>query len=346
MTAHKRLYSLMILAAAAGCGQARIDALTDRGSPSGGSLPGGTTTPGGGGQPPGTGGQDPSGETPLPGSPAGLEPNGVKQIYATSTAKAAPWTLGFGDWQARTLKFGTISGTGKDTVVQQAGQVRMSVTSVENTCEGITDHALALQRGYMCTANDWYNYEMTGYLQLVTAAGDSGDQDWTFYGGGGRHTGDGPPTGCMGSAYKASYHYASARVRFGKESWHVNYDYGVSWQPVAGGLNYNANKDRWLGMKNIRYEFTRNGKRGIRNEIWLDLGGIDAQGNPANDWKRVHMVEDHPDVASWGDGGSECGVANNQIMLWGGPHVTFRWDNTTSRLRLMSVREIVPPTGP
>jgi hypothetical protein len=37
-------------------------------------------------------------------------------------------------------------------------------------------------------------------------------------------------------------------------------------------------------------------------------------------------------------------VASNQIIFWGGPHVTYRWDDTTARLRLASVREIVPPT--
>jgi hypothetical protein len=32
-------------------------------------------------------------------------------------------------------------------------------------------------------------------------------------------------------------------------------------------------------------------------------------------------------------------------MFWGGPWVTYRWDNTTSKLRLMSVREITPPAA-
>ncbi len=285
-----------------------------------------------------------SGSSPI----AGVDPNGVRQIYATRPGKAAPWVLGFGDWQARARRFGTISGTGNETVVEQSGQVRMSVAAVANGCEGISDQALALRRGYMCTADDWYNYEMTGYVQLVTAAESARDQDWTFYGGGGRHTGDGPPLGCMGSSYKGSYHYTTGRVRFGKESWHVNYAYGVSWQPVKGGIDYSAsaNRDKWLGMKVVRYEFTRNGKRGIRNEIWLDLAGVDARRQPVNDWTRVHVVEDHPDAASWGTRGGACGVADNQIMFWGGPFATFRWDGTTSRLRLMSVREIVPPAAP
>jgi hypothetical protein len=273
----------------------------------------------------------------------GFDPNGVKQIYPTQNGKAAPWTLGFDDWRSRALKFGDVTGSGKLTEVAKSGQVRMGVSSVEDNCEGITDQALALQRGYMCTPNDWYNFEMTGYVQLVTPAGASGDQDWTWYGGGGRHTGSGPPTGCMGSAYKASYHYKDAKVRVGKESWHVKYDYR-RWKNVPNGIDYTANPNKWLGMKYIRYQFTQNGKRGVRNETWLDLAGIKPDGSPSNAWFLANVEEDHPDVGSWGKEATRCGLyRNDEVMLWGGPHATFRWDGSSSRIRLMSVREIVPP---
>ena len=97
-------------------------------------------------------------------------------------------------------------------------------------------------------------------------------------------------------------------------------------------------------MKYVKYEFTRNGQRGIRLELWLDLDGIDAAGNPRNNWQRVRVVEDHPDGGSWGADAQECRAPRaDQIMFWGGPWVTYRWDNTTSKLRLMSVREITPP---
>lgn len=277
--------------------------------------------------------------------PAGVDPNGVRQLYPTRTGKAQPWTLGFGTWRDRFgLDGGSVSGTGASTVVTNDGQVRMGVQAVAgNTCEGETDQGAALERGYMCSPNDWYDFELTGYVRLVDAAGDDGDQDWTWYGGGGRHTGDGPPEGCMGSAYKGSYHYADANVRFGKESWHVNYDYRP-WVDVAGGIDYTQNPNRWLGMKYVRYEFTRNGQRGIRNELWLDLTGINADGTPANNWRLARIDEDHPDSPSWGDNATDCGVPeDDQIMFWGGPILNFRWDNTTSQLRLASAREIVAP---
>jgi F5/8 type C domain len=299
---------------------------------------------GAGGTPPPTTTAPPTTTTAPP--PVGTDPNGVRQLYPSRTGKAAPWTLGFGDWQARLRPDGaSIAGSGKDTVLTNSGQVRISVEAVDSSCEGEPDHGLALQRGYMCSPNDWYNVEFTGYIKLDTPAGDASDQDWTWYAGGGRHTGDGWEDGCMGSAYKGSYHYRDADVRYGKEQWHVNYDY-KSWTSVTGGIDYTANRSRWLGMKYVKYQFTRNGQRGIRLELWLDLDGIDSAGNPRNNWQRVRVVEDHPDAGSWGGDAGECRAPDaDQIMFWGGPWVTYRWDNTTSRLRLMSVREITPPTS-
>jgi F5/8 type C domain len=294
---------------------------------------GGTTTP-------------PTTTTTAPPPPAGTDPNGVRQLYPTRSGKAQPWTLGFLDWQTRFLTDGaSVTGSGKDTVLTNSGQVRMSVKAEDSSCEGEPDQGLDLQRGYMCSPNDWYNVELTGYVKLDSPASDSGDQDWTWYAGGGRHTGDGWPEGCMGSAYKASYHYQDADVRYGKEQWHVKYHY-KSWTSVPGGIDFTANRSRWLGMKYVKYEFTRNGQRGIHLELWLDLDGIDANGNPRNNWQRVRVVEDHPDQGSWGADAQECHAPRaDQIMLWGGPWVTYRWDNTTSKLRLASAREIVPPSG-
>ncbi len=286
------------------------------------------------------------GGTPPPPSP-GTDPNGVRQIYPTRTDKAAPWTLGYGAWRDRIRQFGTITGSDKSTVVRTSGQARITVKAEVSDCEGDTNQPRALSRGFMCSANDWLNWEMTGYFKLNDAAGDAGDQDWTIYGNGGRHPSGGPH--CQGSAYKASYHYANADVRFAKESWHVNYDF-TDWKPVSGGIDYTANPDKWLGMKLIRYEFTRNGTRGVRVEHYLDLGGIDSGGNPANNWTLLNVREDFPTRTSaasgpWGDNGATCDVPDQQIMFWAGPWITWRWDNTDSSLRLMSVREIVPPAS-
>ena len=274
----------------------------------------------------------------------GYDENGVAQIYCTDPAGAPSWVLGFDDWEDRISQFGEVSGDGVQTIVEESGQVRMSVAAEDFECEGLQDHGVALEQGYMCTPLDWTDYEMTGYFQLVDAASDDGDRDFTMYGGGGRHTGDGPPEGCLGSAYKGSYHYADAQVRFGKESWHVNYDYRDGWIDVDGGPDLTQDSERWIGMKVVRYRFEEGGEPGIRNELWLDLGGVDEAGDPANDWQLATTSDDHPNAESWGSDATECDApADDQIMFWGGPHVTWRWDGTTARLRLMSVREIVAP---
>lgn len=285
--------------------------------------------------------------------PPDADPNGVAQIYPSKTGKAEPWTLGFGDWQARfDLDGGSVSGEGKDTIISNNGSPRMDVFATEEvkTCEGNEDYAESLDQGYACSPNDWNDLEMTGYVRLRDSADSSSDQDWTFYGPSGTHTNNGQyPDKCWGHSYKGSYHYRNAQVRFGKETWHVNYDYGgpaPGWVDVPGGIDYGDNPDEWLGMKFIRYHFTRNGQEGIRVELRLDLSGIDDLGNPANDWSKVLTVEDHPDGESWGEDATDCDAPNDdQILLWGDPRATFRWDNTDSQLRLASVREIQPPAA-
>jgi hypothetical protein len=285
--------------------------------------------------------------------PRGRDPNGVWQLYPTRAQGALPWTLGFDAWRERSAQLGTVSGAGALTQLDVSGQVRVTVKAVAPPapasgtleCEGIVDHGTALAQGYMCSPLDWTNFEMTGYFQLVTPAADPADHDWVLYGNGGRHTGSGPAIGCLGSSYKTSYDYATGQVRMSKEPWHVDYDQRPWHLGLAGGISYvPPQASRWLGMKLVRYEIVRNGKRGVRLELWLDTAGIGANGQPANRWQIADVVEDHPDAGSWGHDDTRCNAPrDDQVLLWGGPWVTWRSDNTTSRLRLLSVREIAPP---
>lgn len=272
-----------------------------------------------------------------------LGPDCVAQLHPTASRGAAPWYLGVGAWRDRIRQFGTVTGEDRLTTVRASGQVRFTVLAeAGSTCEGDTDQGRALARGFMCSESDWRSFEMTGYLRVITGAPAATEQDFTMYGNGGRHTGSGPPTGCLGSSYKASYDYVQGRWRFAKESWHVLYDHSP-WRDLAGGPDLTA-EDRFVGFKFVRYEFERGGERGVRLELWIDLGPQDAAGCPANEWTLVGTHEDHPDAESWGSRADECGApAGDQIMLWGGPWVTWRWDDTDAELRLMSVREIDPP---
>ena len=72
-------------------------------------------------------------------------------------------------------------------------------------------------KGYMLGQNDWKNVEITGYVKF-----NSGSEDnFAWYARGGRHTGDGPMTGCEGVAYKGDLYY-SGKAQIAKEQWHVS----------------------------------------------------------------------------------------------------------------------------
>lgn len=48
--------------------------------------------------------------------------------------------------------------------------------------------------------------------------------------------------------------------------------------------------------------------------------------------------------APWGGQGTQCGGDPDQIITWGGPVATFRWDSATDvDIKNFSVREIQPP---
>ena len=180
-------------------------------------------------------------------------------------------------------------------------------------------------KGYMQSPNDWKNVEMTGQVKFVS--GDSSDS-WTWYGRGGRHTGDGFPDGCEGTAYKGDLFYKGP-VRFAKEQWHVDYVFTSSKSTSASSVG------KFVGFKYMMYNLLQNGKTVVKVEIWVD---------PAldNNWQKVH---EFVDAGGFGSDGGECNGAPDQIITWGGPIATFRWDSATNvSIKNLSVREIQPPT--
>jgi hypothetical protein len=79
-----------------------------------------------------------------------------------------------------------------------------------------------------------------------------------------------------------------------------------------------------------------NGKKTVvKMENWLDMD------NDGKDWVNV---DEYLDDGGWGDKGEECGGAPDQIITWGGPVATFRWDNARDvDFKNLSVREIEVP---
>ena len=206
-------------------------------------------------------------------------------------------------------------------------QVRMNVytsTGYNSVNIPTLDHSAIASKGYMLAPNDWRNFEMTQYVKVNTSPSDD---NFAPYGRGGRHTGSGSPEGCEGSSTKGDVFF-SGKVRFAKEQWHVSY--------VFTGLKTATTsiEDKWVGIKFIVYNFVENNKIVVKTELWLDTN------NSGNFVK----VDENVDRGGWGTEGVECGGTPDQIISWGGPITTFRWDTATDvDFKNLSVREIVPP---
>ena len=179
-------------------------------------------------------------------------------------------------------------------------------------------------QGYMQSPNDWKNIEMTGYVKFNKG---TEDDSWTWYARGGRHTGSGAPEGCEGTAYKQDLFF-DGNTRFAKEQWHVHYLFTDSKDSGASSI------DKFVGFKAVFYNEEHGGKTDVKLEMWLDK-------NADNNWKKV---DEFTDSGGFGDAGSECGGKKDQIITWGGPIATFRWDNVDDAdIKDLSVREIEPP---
>ena len=177
--------------------------------------------------------------------------------------------------------------------------------------------------GYMQSPNDWKDVEITGYVKL-----NSGDNDnFVWYARGARHTGYGSLPGCEGVAYKGDLFFDGS-TRFSKEQWHsggyVFGEFGKNIGPIEG---------KWVGLKVIMYNIVQDDKTAVKLELWVDKKNND-------EWiKAAEKI----DKGGWGNTGTECGGKPDQVITWGGPIASFRWDGATDvDIKKFSVREIAP----
>jgi hypothetical protein len=185
------------------------------------------------------------------------------------------------------------------------------------------NEATLASKGYMQSPNDWKNVEMTGYVKL-NAYSDV-DHAFVWYNRGGMHS---TSFKCEGTAYKGNLNYVG-QSRFQKEQWHPSY-FTTSWIQATSS----DPKNRWIGIKYVVYNFQLNGKTAVKMENWLD---DKADGN----WVKVY---EHVDTGGWGTTGTDCGGSPDQLITWGGPDATFRFDAITNLdFKNFSVREIQPP---
>jgi F5/8 type C domain/Bacterial Ig domain len=262
----------------------------------------------------------------------GVDKFGIKKIYPTKSVggKTEEWYMNMDNPtnDARTSPPSMTKNSDGSWKVT-SGQVRYGVyTSTGYHPDQIStlNQAQMEAKGYMQSPNDWKNVEMTGIVKFVS--GDSTDS-WTWYARGGRHTGSGYPQGCEGTAYKVDLFY-NGKVRFAKEQWHVSYVFTGTKTPTIPTNNIG----KFVGFKGVMYNFQQGGKTVVKLELWVDP-------TLTNNWQKV---DEFVDSGGWGSSAGECGGKPDQIITWGGPTATFRWDNANNvSIKNLSVREIVPP---
>ena len=255
---------------------------------------------------------------------------GIKKLYQTKN-NGEEWYLNINNptSDSRFNPQNTITRNPDGSWKMKATQVRMNVytsTGYDGDDIPTLDHSEIATNGYMLRPNDWRNFEMTQYVKVNTSPSDD---NFSPNGRGGRHTlADTPPAGCEGSSMKGDVFF-SGKVRFAKEQWHVSYVF-TSLKTLSTG----SIEDKWIGIKFIVYNFVQNNQVAVKTELWLDTN------NSGNFVK----VDERVDNGGWGTEGTECGGAPDQIISWGGPITTFRWDTATDvDFKNLSVREIIPP---
>ena len=190
------------------------------------------------------------------------------------------------------------------------------------------NHSIIEGKGFWHKPSDWKNTEMTGYFKLNNYVED----EYGTYARSIWH--NRTHNGCGGSDYKPKLHFDGS-VSLDKEEWHVHYTDQPKppWIPENKRIDGLENLTKWIGLKNILYNMEQNGTSYPKIEMWID-------GNNSNIWKKVH---EYVDKGGWGSTMDRCGGKPDQLITWGSPVATFRWDDTADvDFRNLSVREIQP----
>jgi hypothetical protein len=253
---------------------------------------------------------------------------GIRKIYPTKTG-GEEWFMNMINptSDSRTIPPAMTKnsdGSWKVTNTQTRYRVFPSTGWNDDLYTTLDQKALA-QKGYMQGSNDWKNVEMTGYIKANTAGSET---KFIWYNRGGQHRDSQP---CEGTAYKGNL-YFDGRTRFQKEQWHPG-GYPTTFSPIPATTSL---EDRWVGFKYVVYNFVQNGKVVVKMQNWID---------DRNNGNWVKIAE-RVDSGGWGTYGTKCGGAPDQLITWGGPQASFRWDYATNvDIKNLSIREIQPPTS-
>jgi hypothetical protein len=138
--------------------------------------------------------------------------------------------------------------------------------------------------------------------------------------------------GCGGATPKFNFGF-DGEIKAKKEMWHIS----LLDSPGANDEDLSPSiVGKWLGIKGIIYNLP--GDKGVKQEFWIDKAN-DGQ------WEKVYEFTDEGGFGKRGDSGPEkCGGTWDQLYTWGSPKAEFRWDQSDVSFKLLSVREILPPT--
>jgi hypothetical protein len=271
-------------------------------------------------------------QTPGAGGNGTLDPFGITQIYPDKTGGAEKWFISANPNNDPRIDPGTDLDQNPDGSwnVQDAVARFNVFTSTGYHPNLITtyDEQALEEKGYMQSPNDWKNVEMTGVVKFNS--GDSSDS-WTWYNRGGKHNSD---EECEGTAYKGDLFYGG-KVRLAKEQWHPSYVFSNSFTPSPSASSIG----KFVGFKAIIYNHQMGSETVVTTEIWVDRNPDSP--TMKNNWEKVFSFTDSD---GFGSDGGHCNGDPDQILSWGGPIATFRWDGATSvDIKNFSVREIQPP---
>jgi hypothetical protein len=312
----------------------------------------------------------------MAGSGKSDDPWGIWMKYPLSKSSDAPkqWYMDHdptGTKDPRARKFnGEVSGDGKNRVLHvrpsdtgSKGQVRMNVYSKSaadyKNKKPEFDHIKISERKFMQTKSDWRNVEMTAYLYVNDFRSEDKDENFAWYARSGLHGNKATAMHkhCEGTSYKASLKWDDGNCRWRKELWH-NEGYapggGDKWKKgVQGGM-----KNKWVGLKAIIRDVKKNDKDATKLELYIHKGKKEnledeelpetGLGKNESDWELVHS---HEDKEGWKlksehlNKYKSCKGVPDQVITWGGPVATFRWDGKPDVFfKCASVREIAVPS--
>lgn len=198
-----------------------------------------------------------------------------------------------------------------------SGRINVLTTAGYDSTLINQNHTECAANKYMMSRTDWRDIEATTYINMSSDVND----EFFISVRGGKHYGN---DNCEGFGYITSLYY-NGEVSFSKEQFHQRI---IESDPVTvtGSIN-----DVWIGIKFVCYNELNTGN--VILETWLD-----SDNN--NNFVQVNKIIDS---GGWGDSGERCGGLFDQIGIWGGPVVSFGWNNCNSmELKSMSVREIDP----